>query len=90
MKELEKSQLKYLESDEFKKAQKIARMSIKKHLELYDKAEKFDQMKIILEAFFLEKANQSNLTDYMECYETLGKLKDITVDTSDSRIKEEN
>ena len=48
MRELEKKDLKYLESGEFKKAQEIARMSIKKHLVLFDKAEKLDQ---ILEMF---------------------------------------
>ena len=52
------------------------------------KAEKYDQMKEILLAFFLEKANPSDLTDYMECYETLGKLKDFTVDTSEKRLTE--
>ena len=64
MKELEKSQLKYLESDEFKKAQKIAQMSIKKHLELFDKAEKYDRLEPILFEMIEDFRNDKSLGSY--------------------------
>ncbi len=61
----------------------ISRYTPRKHLVLYDKAEAFDKMKVILNTFFSEKADESAITDIAQCYDTLGKLRDLTVDTSE-------
>ena len=79
----------YFKSEEYLKAQEISKRSITEMLEICVKAERFDQMKEILAAFFLEKANPPNLTDYAECYCILGKLRDLTVITSEIGTKEE-
>jgi len=90
MKEELEQMIKFLESDDYKRAQEIAKKSIKEMVEIQDKAEKFDQMKVILESFFAEEAAESNMNDYVLCYETLGQLCDISRDTSEKRIPEES
>lgn len=48
--------------------------------ELDDKLERLDEATKIVNDFFEDNAPDS-FTDYMECYEVLGKLKEILVDT---------
>ena len=81
MKEELEQMIKFLESDDYKRAQEIAKKSIKEMVEIQDKAEKFDQMKVILESFFAEEAAESNMNDY---------VLDISRDTSEKRIPEES
>jgi len=80
-----KMMIKFLESDDYKRAQEISRKSIKEMVALQDKALKYDRLEPILFEMIEDFRNDKSLGSYEI---TLCEQVESII-TSDSRTKEE-
>ena len=84
MKEELEMMLKFIESDEYKQAQEIAKKSITEMVEMQDKAKKLDQVEQII----LDYTSSSGCIKIEDVLDAILTLFIVSIDTSDSRIKE--